>query len=50
MAGLAGVPLYRGIGYGWGNTLMALLNIVCELIPITLYLRGDALQELIQRS
>lgn len=34
---LSTFPLYDNIGQGWGNTIIALVNLLLILIPLTMY-------------
>jgi hypothetical protein len=34
---LAGPPLYRSLGYGWGNTVLGLLALIMTPIPMLFY-------------
>ncbi|KAK9476344.1 major facilitator superfamily domain-containing protein [Lipomyces japonicus] len=42
---LAGPSMYSALGYGWGNTLLALLTIVMFPIPVILYYKGEWLRK-----
>jgi hypothetical protein len=42
---LCGAPLYSWLGYGWGNSLLALILFVLYPVPLILYLYGEKLRE-----
>ncbi|CRG89867.1 putative transporter C1529,01 [Talaromyces islandicus] len=42
---LCGAPLYTRLGYGWGNSLLALILLVLYPIPIMIYRYGKSLRE-----
>ena len=37
---LAGPLLYEQLGQGWGNSVIALVNLVCCVIPVLMYIYG----------
>jgi MFS family permease len=42
---LCGSPLYSRLGYGWGNSLLALIFLLLYPVPIMLYRYGKKLRE-----
>ena len=41
---LAGPPMYRGLNYGWGNTLLGLLALAFVPGPLLFYRYGERLR------
>lgn len=41
---LVGGPLYKALGYGWGNSLLAMISVAITPAPILLYKYGETLR------
>jgi hypothetical protein len=42
---LAGIPLYDGLGLGWGNTLLAFLALGMGVLPLVFNRYGEAIRK-----
>lgn len=40
---LSTFPLYDGVGYGWGNTVIAAVNLSLSFIPLAMYMASRKL-------
>lgn len=38
---LAGPPLFKALGQGWGNTILAGLAALCSVLPVLMYIYGS---------
>ncbi|KAK9323860.1 major facilitator superfamily domain-containing protein [Lipomyces orientalis] len=42
---LAGPKMYATLGYGWGNTLLALIMVAITPLPLLMYYKGESLRK-----
>ena len=42
---IAGLPMYKAMGYGWGNSLLGFVALVLSVMPLVFYKYGETLRK-----
>jgi hypothetical protein len=42
---IAGLPMYKAMGYGWGNSLLGFVALALSIMPLVFYKHGEALRK-----
>ena len=42
---IAGLPMYKAMGYGWGNSLLGFAALVLSVMPLVFYKYGETLRK-----
>jgi hypothetical protein len=42
---IAGLPMYKAMGYGWGNSLLGFVALALSAMPLVFYRYGEALRK-----
>jgi hypothetical protein len=42
---IAGLPMYKAMGYGWGNSLLGFVALALSAMPLVFYQYADALRK-----
>jgi hypothetical protein len=42
---IAGLPMYKVMGYGWGNSLLGFVALALSAMPLVFYRYGEALRK-----